>query len=825
MSLKMSFNKPKRNIRRRNFDEEEENENKSTSQVEEQSSHLKKDKKEKKREKPKQTLLSFGEELEEADDGEVFKVKKSSRSRRLMKQLDLERKKKKGEDKMKMDSDSSNMSNNQEKDLEIKTDDLVVKVKNSGPLILNGREALTAGKNDYSDEDEVPERSHRFQSKTDRADNMKFFLQSGCIPDAAMIHAARKKRQKARELGQDFIPVEEQSEETTGKGSRLIREEDNDRSDDEEERINMTVNTDELHKKMRRQAILDSQASPEKLSDQESAPEEDEWEKQQIRKGVTSSMMSAVQESVAMQYNSSVGYSHGLETGMKMMGNIPAAPPPPIIQAPDPSQTVPVSAEDVLKKMRERIEHLKEEHRRHEINCEEVEQEQILCKKELIDAETQGPEWEARYKFYQELRGYVTDLVECLNEKLPIISALESRWLDLYAERSNLLIERRRQDTRDQAEEITNAARGFTGRRGLEDDARMRRATEREGRRARRRRARELQSLPQRHVDGMSSDDEVTEQQNLSFRQTKEKIEEEIHEVFIDAEDDFCTVKGILAKLENWKEKYIDSYKEAYVSLCIPKMVSPIIRLSLITWNPLIESTDFEKTKWYSSLLFYTMKSNVSEEALQADPDIRLVPSTIEKIVIPKLTTIVQKIWDPLSTTQTLRLIGLINRFMKDYPTLNKSSKQLTALFAIVMEKMEDAIDNDVFIPIFPKQTLEPKHPYFQRQFHMAMKLLRNFLSWQGLIEDDLLKNIALTCLLNRYLLAGLRINTSVDAMNKAYMIMMMLPRAWLQGKSMDSLKMFASVVKQISEDLDQANPAHNEAWEYSKAILKVIKV
>lgn len=32
----------------------------------------------------------------------------------------------------------------------------------------------------------------------------------GCIPDAAMIHAARKCRQKARELGTEYIPIEEQ---------------------------------------------------------------------------------------------------------------------------------------------------------------------------------------------------------------------------------------------------------------------------------------------------------------------------------------------------------------------------------------------------------------------------------------------------------------------------------------------------------------------------------------------------------------------------------------------------------------------------------------
>lgn len=43
-----------------------------------------------------------------------------------MKQLDQERRKKKGEEKMQVDTEQANKSIKQEKDLEIKTDDLVV---------------------------------------------------------------------------------------------------------------------------------------------------------------------------------------------------------------------------------------------------------------------------------------------------------------------------------------------------------------------------------------------------------------------------------------------------------------------------------------------------------------------------------------------------------------------------------------------------------------------------------------------------------------------------------------------------------------------------
>lgn len=65
----------------------------------------------------------------------------------------------------------------------------------------------------------------------------------------------------------------------------------------------------------------------------------------------------------------------------------------------------------------------------------------------------------------------------------------------------------------------------------------------------------------------------------------------------------------------------------------------------------------------------------------------------------------------------------------------------------------------------------DTKHQFFQRQFAMAVKLLRNLLSWQGLLGDMQLKNLALGSLLNRYLLAGLRVSAPTEALCKANMV------------------------------------------------------
>lgn len=65
---------------------------------------------------------------------------------------------------------------------------------------------------------------------------------------------------------------------------------------------------------------------------------------------------------------------------------------------------------------------------------------------------------------------------------------------------------------------------------------------------------------------------------------------------------------------------------------------------------------------------------------------------------------IIETCWDPLSSTQTLKLVVAMGRLGREYPSLKTTSKYLRTLFATVLDKIKAALDNDVFIPIFPKQ-------------------------------------------------------------------------------------------------------------------------
>ena len=90
---------------------------------------------------------------------------------------------------------------------------------------------------------------------------------------------------------------------------------------------------------------------------------------------------------------------------------------------------------------------------------------------------------------------------------------------------------------------------------------------------------------------------------------------------------------------------------------------------------------------------------------LKSDPDNKLLSLVIEKVVVVRITNFVRSAYDPLSTTQTLKLTGLLERFFEIYPTVNGESRQVRELLEVVKEKLKNAIDNDVYIPVgYPKQ-------------------------------------------------------------------------------------------------------------------------
>lgn len=57
--------------------------------------------------------------------------------------------------------------------------------------------------------------------------------------------------------------------------------------------------------------------------------------------------------------------------------------------------------------------------------------------------------------------------------------------------------------------------------------------------------------------------------------------------VFEDVVDDFVNLEVIKTRFEQWKFLQPDSYDQAYVCLCLPKIYAPFVRYEMLHWDPL----------------------------------------------------------------------------------------------------------------------------------------------------------------------------------------------------------------------------------------------
>jgi len=237
------------------------------------------------------------------------------------------------------------------------------------------------------------------------------------------------------------------------------------------------------------------------------------------------------------------------------------------------------------------------------------------------------------------------------------------------------------------------------------------------------------------------------------------------------------------------------SYQSAYVSLCLHRIFSPLVRHQQLFWDPFTSTVAVSEQSWYSQLAPYCPAPGDSLEAWARDPDRFLLSTVTEKVVLPKLVQLVRAAYDPVSTSQTHRLVGCINRTVQDFPTLSPKSKAVKELLQVVVDSMKDCLDNDVYIPMYSAhQTASPSSPhslFFHRQYWAAFKLFTNLLAWQGVLADEVLAELVLDRLLNRYLLLSLRANREqLDSVDKARQVVQLLPAAWLRPGARELAKL-----------------------------------
>ena len=702
-------------------------------------------KKEKKKESKQASLLSF-DDGEEEDVAEL-KLKKSSRSRRIAKEI---------KKRSQLEKEALN---------------------NPTAIGTNGNtNQANSNKNIHVFKPMKPKQessvSPPVSSKKESIPNFN----SGMIPTPSMIHAARKQREMLRKFGSEYISAEDTQKYKENTQSRLIRDDDDDGSSDEGimEMKGIEKKNENAGKKF---VPNESDDEDDKKEDDNADEEVNRWEEEMIKKGINA------------QTNQSAS-------------NIPPPIPPPtffnsfgdyynnaeqqsnLYVYPQTEAKSDITFDVIKKRLGDHLCGLKLRNESNVNEMDKLDADTTECEdmsKHLGDVKSISSE----YQFYQEMRQYVKDLVGCLRENVKVINSLEDQAHALWKNQAKRIISRRRQDIQDESIQIASTNKGVQDKNPNSNSDFVARVREREARRTRRRAARQIKHASTPHYDGLSSDDEETTMHQAQFNTGVQRIESSCATLFDDVLDDFCVLKNILQRFDSWREQHNDSYNDAYIALCIPKILFPFIRQKMILWNPLLSSTPhFEEEKWYKDLSMFGLKLfplDGQEDSGNVLDDAKILSSVVEKVLSVKLLFFIQHVWDPMSTQQTIRLCLIFKELNRSYPFMTADHHQCQRLFQSVCKRLQSAVDNDIFIPLLPSSSDDgPAHAFLERQTWACIKLFKNAMLLDGILSYKILCEVAIESVLNRYILLALQISVlNVSCLDKCMEIVNSIPKRW----------------------------------------------
>ena len=248
-------------------------------------------------------------------------------------------------------------------------------------------------------------------------------IRTGAIPDAITIHAARKQREMARQLGGDYLPLDD-TQCFTANNSRLVRDDDNDKSGSDDERdkdIGFSKGTGVT----KQQQVLEALETVAESG--ESDEEMRKWEEEQINKGAN--IIQATQQPPTVNNIPTGDQGFGVGTGaypyieaqsqfpyqeytnwqqQQATGNT--------TQLPD--KLNPLTIATVKGKLQCRLDELRETNSGHRQNFGRMKEMKGAAVDDIDNVQQRAGDVTSEYQFFQEMKLYLEDLLGCLAEKV-----------------------------------------------------------------------------------------------------------------------------------------------------------------------------------------------------------------------------------------------------------------------------------------------------------------------------------------------------------------------------------------------------------------------
>ncbi|KAG8366566.1 hypothetical protein BUALT_Bualt17G0093300 [Buddleja alternifolia] len=557
---------------------------------------------------------------------------------------------------------------------------------------------------------------------------------------------------------------------------------------------------------------VDRGASDDDDDDEDEDEEDKLWEEEQVRKGLGKRLDEGVGSqgvSVGVSSGNSIHQSGGSKPlfGYSDMGASGIYPPVQNVGGGGSyssiggvggglfgSDVIPISQQADLarKAFNANMRRIEESHGRTIVSLAKTEENLCASLLNVTALENFLAAASEKFLFMQELREFVSVICSFLQHKAPFIEELEEQMQKLHEERARAITERRTADNDDEISEIEHAitavraefrktgsnsakvaaataaaqaasakARASKGApveldefgRDINLQKRMditRRAEARQRRRAKadnkRKVAMENDNYYQQMEGELSTDESDSE--STAYESSRNQLLQVADKVFSDAAEEYSQFSIVIERFDRWKKDYASSYRDAYMSLSIPAIFSPYVRLELLKWDPLHEDADFIDMKWHSLLFNYGIeedenKMNEDDVEADSDADANLIPELVEKLAIPILHHQLASCWDMLSTRETKYAVSAMKLVVR---YVNPSSSALGDLISMLRDRLTKAVA-DLMIPTW--SPLEMKAvPNAARiaayRFGTSVRLMRNICLWNKILAMPVLEKIAL---------------------------------------------------------------------------------
>ncbi|KZT27360.1 hypothetical protein NEOLEDRAFT_1176784 [Neolentinus lepideus HHB14362 ss-1] len=537
------------------------------------------------------------------------------------------------------------------------------------------------------------------------------------IPSASSIQAAKEKRERLRTTAptaEDFISLSltkrDDGYQRPHPESRLMREDD-ELGEAEEEFAEYTSAQERiaLGKKAKKvEATKRREEMQELIADAEEVDEETvEWEQEQLRRG---GHLQELLEPVKEVYKPAP---------------IPSEMPIPTLTA-------------AIGRLTQSLTALTTSHTQNTTSIESLAEERIQLEAREKEMREMIVKAEAKRSWFAAFREWVESVATFLDEKYPELERLEDEHVSLLKERRDMISKRRRDDDADDLSLFLGvppvvSTVGVDELRRVVDP--LSSASRKDRRSARLARRTQRQQRNTSDEEGYSTDSSLEPADATDYETAIGDLEGKARNVLADVRANDFRDPGLgLGKwFGEWRGRFEDTYTGAWGGLGMVGAWEFWVRLELLGWDPLQDRRSLDSFDWYTSLYQYS-RPLIEDEEQALGPDGDLVSAMISTAVLPRLAKMVAGgAFDPYSAKHVRRIVDLAEEVEA---SIEPDNLKFQTLLKAVFELFSGAVENmealllpylSVNTPRFDPEAVPARRRILARQ----MKLLNNILSWR----------------------------------------------------------------------------------------------